>query len=250
MAPAGPAPGRYGSITLDTALPFLGFDLSTPATLVVVKTSDDHLYHRILPGDNRAERLFPAIHEALEEAAVSPRDIRSLGAGRGPGAFTGVRNAVMAAKTFSHALKIPLYSPTTLEILARGAVAGDLVVSLIDARRREVYCAVWAREESGLVPLLPPEVISPGEVAGRIESLRSGRVSEVVLVGTGAEVYREMLEPLGTIMPDAQPQPRALWEACHRTMLAGEAEDPMELLPLYLRKPDVGERRPDGAQCS
>ena len=92
-------------------MPFLGFDLSTPATLVVVKTSDDGLYHRILPGDNRAERLFPAIHEALEEAAVSPRELRSLGVGRGPGAFTGVRNAVMAAKTFSHALKIPLYSP-------------------------------------------------------------------------------------------------------------------------------------------
>lgn len=235
---------------LEIAMPFLGFDLSTPATLVVVKTSEDGLFHRILPGDNRAERLFPAIHETLEEAAVSPRELRSLGVGCGPGAFTGVRNAVMAAKTFSHVLNIPLYSPTTLEILTRGAVAGDLVVSLIDARRREVYCAVWAREEGGLVPLLPPEVISPGEVAGRIESLRKRRGAEVVLVGTGAEFYRELLAPLGTIMPDAQPQPRALWEACREAMLAGEAEDPVELLPLYLRKPDLGERRTDGPLCS
>jgi tRNA threonylcarbamoyladenosine biosynthesis protein TsaB len=235
---------------LDAALPFLGFDLSTPATLVVVKTSDDHLFHRILPGDNRAERLFPAIHETLEEAGVSPRDIRSLGAGRGPGAFTGVRNAVMAAKTFSRTLEIPLYTPTTLEILARGAVTGSLVVSLIDARRREVYCAVWAREKGNIVPLMPPEVISPGEVADRVESSLGGHGAEVILVGTGTEAYRELLAPLGTIMPDAQPQPRALWEACRRAMLAGEVEDPMKLLPLYLRKPDVGERRPGGARCS
>jgi tRNA threonylcarbamoyladenosine biosynthesis protein TsaB len=237
-------------VKLEKELPFLGFDLSTPATLVVVKTSDDQLFHRILPGDNRAERLFPAIHDTLEEAGVSPRDLRSLGAGRGPGAFTGVRNAVMAAKTFSRALEIPLYSPTTLEILARGVGTGSLVVSLIDARRREVYCAVWAREEGGIVPLLPPEVISPDEVADHIESSIGELDAEVVLVGTGAEAYRELLAPLGTIMPDAQPQPRALWEACRRAMLAGETEDPVKLLPLYLRKPDVGERRPDGARCS
>ncbi len=70
---------------LDAALPFLGFDLSTPATLVVVKTDRDHLFHRLIPGDNRAERLFPAIHETLEEAGISPRDVRSLGVGCGPG---------------------------------------------------------------------------------------------------------------------------------------------------------------------
>ncbi len=236
-------------------LPFLGFDLSTPATLVVVKPLSGPPSHRLLPGDKRSEQLFPAIRDLLEETGLSPQDLRSIGVGIGPGAFTGVRNAVMAAKTFSWALGLPVYAPTTLEILALGvleATDGDVVVSLIDARRKEVYCAVWAVSPEGLAPLSDPEVIPPQEVGERINAVKGEYAGRVFLVGTGAEAYRELLSPLGTMSPGnlSHPGPHALLEACRRAVIAGGAADPMGLLPLYVRKPDAMERRPGGAPCS
>ena len=233
--------------TTGLPLPFLGFDLSTPATLVAIKPVSAPLSHRLVRGDNRSEQLFPAIRGLLEETGLSPRDLRSIGVGRGPGAFTGIRNAVMAAKTFAWVLGLPLLAPTTLEILALGvkeAVAGDIVVPLIDARRKEVYSAVWAVTPEGLVPLSEPEVAAPPQVSERVMSLAEGFEGNFFLVGTGAEAYREPFSALGTVSPSrlSHPGPHALLEACRRAMEAGEAQDPMGLLPLYVRKPDAIER--------
>jgi tRNA threonylcarbamoyladenosine biosynthesis protein TsaB len=231
---------------MDTAFPFLGFDLSTPATLVALVTSPERMLSRRITGGNRAEGLFPAIEDVLDEAGLAMRDVRSVGVGRGPGAFTGIRNAVMAAKTLAWANGIPLYAPGTLEVLARGAGEGDVVVPLIDARRGEVYCHVYLREEAGLTPAGGPAAVPPGDLAGLIVSQAGGRDGEVVLVGTGAMAYRDVLEPLGRVASDPYPLPEALWESCRLAILADRAEDPLGLLPLYVRDPDAVARRPHG----
>ncbi len=231
---------------MDAAFPFLGFDLSTPATLVALVTSPERMLSRRAVGGSRAEGLFPAIEEVLGEAGLAMRDVRAVGVGRGPGAFTGIRNAVMAAKTLAWANGIPLYAPGTLEVLARGAGGGDVVVPLIDARRGEVYCHVYLREGDVLTPAGSPAVLPPGGLAELVGSRAGGRGGEVVLVGTGAEAYREALEPLGRVAADPYPLPEALWESCRLAMLAGRAEDPLGLLPLYVRDPDAVARRPHG----
>lgn len=231
------------------AFPFLGFDLSTPATLVVLATSPGRMLSRLVIGDNRSERLFPAIRDILEEAGLCMRDVHSLGVGRGPGAFTGIRNAVMAAKTLSWANRVPLYAPDTLDILARGAGEADVVVPLIDARRGEVYYAVYLRREGVLTPAVAPGVKPPGDLAGIIDSLGAGGAGETLLVGTGAEAYHELLSPLGQVSSDPYPRPHALWESCRLAMLDNRAQDPLELLPLYLRMPDAMAGSPGGSRA-
>lgn len=227
-------------------LPFLGFDLSTPATLVALVTDAGRLISRRSAAGDHARGLFSAVEEVLAEAGLAMRDVAAVGVGRGPGSFTGVRSAVMAGKALAWANRIPLYAPTTLEVLARGAQGEGVVVPLVDARRGEVYCDVYLRERDRLMPTGSPVTASPGDLPTLVEERSEGRGGEVLMVGTGAAAYRDALGPLGLIGEDPYPRPEALWEACRLASLAGLSSDPLTLEPMYLREPDAAVRRPGG----
>jgi tRNA threonylcarbamoyladenosine biosynthesis protein TsaB len=225
---------------LNDLFPFLGFDLSTPATLVALYFSPEEGDFLLEREGSRAESLFPMIAGILKRHGLSPKELLSIGVGRGPGSFTGVRNAVMAAKIMAHIFQIPLLAPSTLEILAQSAGEADCVASVIDARRQEVYFALFNRKGKDLICLQKPAVDSPQAAAKRIGELLSPG-EKFRLVGTGALLYQETFSSLGIIEPDPTPRPEGLLESCIRAMKRGESSDPIRLLPLYVRRPDAEE---------
>ena len=95
-------------------------------------------------GYSHAEKLHVFIEEILKETAITVQDLKAIAVSKGPGSYTGLRIGVSTAKGLCYALGIPLISIDTLQVLAKQVVVENgLVVPMIDARRMEVYSAVF-----------------------------------------------------------------------------------------------------------
>lgn len=95
-------------------------------------------------GYSHAEKLHVFIEEILKETSVGVKDLKAIAVSKGPGSYTGLRIGVSTAKGLCYALGIPLISVDTLEVLAKKVQIGNgLIVPMIDARRMEVYSAVF-----------------------------------------------------------------------------------------------------------
>lgn len=93
---------------------------------------------------SHAEKLHVFIEELLNETALSFKDLTAVAISQGPGSYTGLRIGVSSAKGFCYALNIPLIAVDTLELLARRiTVTEGIIVPMIDARRMEVYSAIF-----------------------------------------------------------------------------------------------------------
>jgi tRNA threonylcarbamoyladenosine biosynthesis protein TsaB len=95
-------------------------------------------------GYSHAEKLHVFISEVLQEAGLELSDLDAVAVSQGPGSYTGLRIGVSAAKGFCLALDIPLIAIDTMEVLARQVKQKEgLIIPLIDARRMEVYAAIF-----------------------------------------------------------------------------------------------------------
>jgi universal bacterial protein YeaZ len=95
-------------------------------------------------GYSHAEKLHVFIAEALQELQIDFSDLSAIAVSQGPGSYTGLRIGVSAAKGLCYALDIPLIAIDTLEVLAAQlSISEGLIVPMIDARRMEVYNAVF-----------------------------------------------------------------------------------------------------------
>lgn len=93
---------------------------------------------------SHAEKLHVLINEAYETANIQPTDVTAVVVGKGPGSYTGLRIGVSTAKGLCFASDIKLIAIESLEILARSTEVTDgIILPLLDARRMEVYSAVF-----------------------------------------------------------------------------------------------------------
>lgn len=96
-------------------------------------------------GYSHAERLHVFIEESIAKAGISYSDLTAIAVSQGPGSYTGLRIGVSAAKGLCYALGIPLIAVDTLQSLAAQAkIEKGLIVAMLDARRMEVYSAVFS----------------------------------------------------------------------------------------------------------
>ena len=95
-------------------------------------------------GYSHAEKLHVFIEEILNESGSSIQELKAVAVSKGPGSYTGLRIGVSTAKGLCYALGIPLISVDTLQILAKKVtIENGLIIPMIDARRMEVYSAVF-----------------------------------------------------------------------------------------------------------
>lgn len=93
---------------------------------------------------SHAEKLHVFIDDILNKNQCSYKDLKAIAVSQGPGSYTGLRIGVSAAKGLSYALNIPLIAVETLTILAHKLNISDgFIVPMIDARRMEVYSAIF-----------------------------------------------------------------------------------------------------------
>jgi tRNA threonylcarbamoyladenosine biosynthesis protein TsaB len=95
-------------------------------------------------GYSHAERLHVFIEEIITEAGITYKDLSAVAVSQGPGSYTGLRIGVSAAKGLCYALDIPLIAVDTLKTLASQLKVSDgLIIPMLDARRMEVYSAIF-----------------------------------------------------------------------------------------------------------
>jgi len=220
----------------------LALDLSTPRGVLVLD-GPGGTFHRDIAGDSRVSHLFVAAGEAMSGADISPGDVDLIGVGKGPGSFTGVRVAVTAAKIMCAVLDLPLVAPDTLMVTAAGASdAGKVVFAAVDARRGEVYYALYRLDEGYPQALIEPCVAPPQAAASALSNWIEREDGRVIGVGNGVDAYPHAWPPDMEVMNGCGPEPVGLYRLCRFAAARDEYVDPVMLLPFYLRRPDARER--------
>jgi tRNA threonylcarbamoyladenosine biosynthesis protein TsaB len=136
-------------------------------------------------GNNHASQLHILVQKALDIAAISLQDINAVAVSKGPGSYTGLRVGVSSVKGYCYALQIPMIAINTLQSLANGYLTNNpdykgLVCPMIDARRMEVYCALF---DDQLAEILPTQAKIIDDHSFHEELIQH----EIVFIGNGAE---------------------------------------------------------------
>jgi tRNA threonylcarbamoyladenosine biosynthesis protein TsaB len=217
----------------------LAFDTATPATVVGVANDDGTLLaqrrHDPAPGERpgHTQELLPLAHAALIEAGAAWSDVTRIGAGVGPGTFTGIRIGVATARALAQGLAAETVPIGTLAALALNAEAepGN-VLAILDARRGEAFLAAWR----GGAPILAPAAWPPE----RLEELAQISPGTWRAVGDGAVRFRAELEAVGVaIAPDDSSQHRVSAGPLCRLAAAAPTVPRDALVPEYVRAPDA-----------
>jgi tRNA threonylcarbamoyladenosine biosynthesis protein TsaB len=220
----------------------LALDTATPATVVGVAAPDGTLLaarrHDPAPGERpgHTAQLLALAHAALTEAGATWDAVTRIGAGVGPGTFTGIRIGVATARALAQGLEAETVALSTLHALALATHDAN-VLAILDARRGEAYVAAWSATGQRL---LAPAAYRPEQLAG-IRDLAPGGWSAV---GDGAIRFRAELEAAGVAVAadDADSHRVGAGPLCR---LAAEAQPvPRDaLVPEYVRAPDAVPRR-------
>jgi tRNA threonylcarbamoyladenosine biosynthesis protein TsaB len=219
----------------------IGIDTATAQVSVAVGGHEGVLAStQSLRGKQHAEVLTPAIEFTCRQARIELNEISVVAVDLGPGLFTGLRVGVASAKAMAHALNVPMIGVSSLDLLAFPVrFTSRLIVATIDARRGELFYAFYRQVPGGVQRISPHQVGSPDDLASEI--LAAGE--ECLLVGDGAQRYREVFEGLKKIEiveeGFAHPSASSLVMLAHAQALREQWVKPWDLQPLYLRKPDA-----------
>ena len=177
--------------------------------------------------------LLPMAEDLLKNTGLSLAEIDAIAVAQGPGSFTGIRIGVSTVKGLCWGAEKPCIGVSTLEAMAwHGLAAGGLVCSVMDARRAQVYNALFRIEGGRPRRLCPDRAISLEELSAQLRELGES----VFLVGDGAELTKAYLDGQG--LPCRLAPENLLWQDAWGVAMAAQDKEPVsgaELLPVYLR---------------
>ena len=170
----------------------LGIDSSGLVASVALQ-SDDKLVgeYTIHNKKTHSQTLLPMIHDMLEMAGVSVKELDAIAVASGPGSFTGLRIGAATAKGLGGALSIPLIAVPTLEGLAYNLAGAEaLVCPIMDARRQQAYYGIYDVSKEVPVEIEKPDA-APIEVV--LQKAKETK-REVIFLGDGVPAHREALQ--------------------------------------------------------
>ena len=162
----------------------LAFETSAKAASVAI-AEDGRLLGEYYQnsGQTHSRTLMKMAQDLLHNCDLTVQDIDAAACAAGPGSFTGVRIGVAAAKGFAWGREIPCYGVSTLEAMARNAAMADGVYcAAMDARRNQVYTAVFQLEQGQFRRLEDDMAISVEELGERLKKTEKNKF----LVGDAA----------------------------------------------------------------
>lgn len=224
----------------------LGIDTSTDSVSVAIGDGPRVMAQSEAVSDRQhCEALVPMIDFVRQQAGVSFREIGAIAVDIGPGLFTGLRVGVAAAKAIAFSLDLPVIGICSLDALAAAALPTDsVIVSVIDARRNEVFWSMNRTIERGLTQVYAPCV---GPVSELVVSVLE-RGQSALFVGNGALQYQsKIVEAIGTSNGDCEfadvrfsrPTAATVVEMAHQLAVNEQWLQADQLSPIYLRQPDA-----------
>ncbi len=204
-------------------------------------TEDDKLICEFILNNKltHSQTLMPVIDNILKQSELDLSDIDLAVVANGPGSFTGLRIGVSAVKGLAHALKIPVIGVSTLTGMAYNLpFCKDIICPIMDARRAQVYNAVYKWNDGELTQIKEPRALAVEELLE--EFVNSD--DKVVFLGDGVPVHKDkIVEKLGdraVFAPSCANAQRAssLAAAAKKLYNEGKTQSCYELMPFYLRK--------------
>ena len=182
-------------------------------------------------GLTHSQTLLCMAESLLAQCGKTPQQVEAVAVAAGPGSFTGVRIGVAAAKGFAWGGRIPCYGTSTLESMALNlGIYEGTVCAVMDARRNQVYNALFKAEKGVLTRICEDRAISIEELKAQLPE------TPVFLVGDGSKLCKQHI-PEAILPPEHRQHQRAAGVAlAAEAMIArGESGDANALAPNYLR---------------
>ena len=231
----------------------LAFETSAKAASVAILEEDKLLGESYLNcGQTHSRTLMKLAEELLAVCELTAKDITAVACAAGPGSFTGVRIGTAAAKGFAWGRELPCVGVSTLEAMAQQArLFEGIVCCAMDARREQVYNALFSCEGGILTRLTEDRAISLEELAQTLKNEKKPKI----MVGDGAQLcYNTIGKDLSgcLLAPEHIVMQRAsgVALAARRLLLSGADFDGAALVPNYLRLSQAERERNERLQKS
>lgn len=186
-----------------------------------------------------SQTIMPMLEDMKELLNINLEEVDAVAVTSGPGSFTGLRIGVTAAKALALALEVPIIGVPTLDVMAHAMVYTEyLICPIMDARRNQVYTALYQWEENTLNRLTEHMAVDIEEYVTKLGE----RKEKIIFLGDGVGVYenmiREKLQDKVVFAPSFCNLQHAsvLADVATKLYEAGKAEDPSLFVPMYLRK--------------
>jgi len=212
----------------------LNIETATTVCSVSVSRNNELLaFKEIDNGFTHAENLHLFIETVLSEAKLSASQLAAIAVSKGPGSYTGLRIGVSAAKGLAYALQIPLISIDTLQVMAAAAAeqkACDFYCPLVDARRMEVYTAVYNQ-------LLHRETAVEALIADEHSIAKFRQYTSIGFFGDGMLKCKDLLGELSNAMfiDNITPSAKFMPALAFKKFSENQFEDVAYFEPFYLK---------------
>lgn len=227
----------------------LGIDTATPTGSVALVEDGEFGVEEVFPSavaavglgaekPNHAVELLSRIDALLCRAGITLAEVSALGVSLGPGSFTGLRIGLSTVKGMAYGWQIPVAGVPTLPAMAtRVGDWNGLICPFVDARKKEVYAALFRRSAGSLDRLTEDQVGSPGAFIRHVRVLQE----PCLFIGSGVEVYGALIrDALGgaAFLPPSEAYPSAAFAVAllaEQRVRRRESDALGELAPVYLR---------------
>lgn len=210
-------------LNIDTALDTASVCLAKDEEIMALAINENQ--------KNQAGWLHLVIDEMLKKNSLKPNQLDAVAVSIGPGSYTGLRVGLATAKGLCYALHIPLIAVSTLKMIAFAAAeeASSLICPMIDARRMEVYVAVY---DKGLQEKKPahPLIIDENSFAGLLSSFA------ILFCGNGSKKLQPLISNTNACFSDSISNASHLAALSQNCFLKKEFADLAYTEPLYIKE--------------
>jgi len=214
-------------LNIDTSIETASICLSTDGTALSVIQNEDQ--------KNHAAWLHTSIEKIIHDAGYVMKDLQAVAVTSGPGSYTGLRVGMAAAKGLCYALHIPFITENTLKIMAMGTqkqamkFAASLICPMIDARRMEVYTALYTIDMK--------ELVAPAAMILHKNSFEEYLSQQkMVFSGSGVSKWREIMTNPGAYFVNNPVLAGYLGNISHNKYLTQEFTDLIYSEPMYIKE--------------
>lgn len=210
-------------LCLETATTNCSVALAKDGVLLALKEDNSAKY-------SHAEKLHVFIEELLAENKLNISQLDAIAVSKGPGSYTGLRIGVSTAKGLCFSLAIPLIAiPTLTSLAAQVKIEAGKIVSMLDARRMEVYSAIY-----------DPNLNQVRETKAQILDENAFREyldkEKLVFIGSGVEKFKGICEHLNAVFVEGKlPSAREMCELAESRYKKSDTEDVAYFEPYYLK---------------
>lgn len=225
-------------LNIETATTVCSVSVAQDGKLLAFKEQDGDYSH--------AENLTVFIQEVIKEANIKLSQLDAIAVSKGPGSYTGLRIGVSTAKGLCYSLEKPLIAVNTLEHLSTSISPkqGELICPMIDARRMEVYCAVYDINYNCIMPTCA-KIIDEASFAEFLSPLESDRERRIIFIGDGAAKCKDVLSKNSNaiFVDNVFPSAKNMVTLTEQAFSKKQFEDLAYFEPFYLKDFVAGKKK-------